>query len=207
MHCGLGNLISIKRHVLPPDLQARTTWDARLADIGRGVAGLIEKFCNRKFERLAGATDTFTAARTVQVLQRYPIESITTIETQDTVSAGWTSLGTVSGALINWHPAAGVLEFGAMPGTHTTLVRVTYTGGCWFSTDEDEADSAPAGATTLPADVRLAWLLQSAEVWNKSDKLGAGLAAKPDEQTKPSALDLTPAVKALLAAHRRMQLS
>jgi hypothetical protein len=206
---GLGNRIELKRHLLSPDLVTRTTWDARIDAIGLGVALAFDKHCNRKFERLAGATDLFHSERWFWVLERYPVETITAIDQRTDLAAGWVSEGTVNSVLQQWSETSGVVQFPSIFGTSISETRITYTGGYWFDTAETEDTAQPAGSTKLPGDVKEAWFIQCKKVWEVYDPLGKGIAAEvggPKTLTL-AGLELVPLVNDMLAGHIRMNIS
>lgn len=212
MDLGLGNLIELKRRLLPATMLTQTTYDAAVTQIGRGVAGLFEKFCNRQFARLAGAVDQFSGDRTSYITARYPLETITTLEQRDTISTGWVvqSLDLI----INRDDSAGLLQFGAVLGSYLSQCRLTYTGGSWFDTSETDPPSRtpPAGATLLPDDVKEAWFLQCEAEWQVRDKLGTNLLKAGGGEAallglSLPGLDLIPIVKTKLAGHRRFQIT
>lgn len=207
MNAGLSNLFILKSHLLAPSLVAGTEFDTALTNIGLGVAAQLEKFCNRKFLRTVGDTFTFYADRSFITVDRYPVESISALAQKSDESAGFVSLGAVNSILISLAADKGILQFGTQLGSYLEQVRVTYTGGYFWNTlepaDVGYPTALPAGATALPADLQLAWLLQCGEVWNKRDKLGAGISDKPDQQTGLAALKLIPAVEEMLRPHRR----
>jgi hypothetical protein len=205
MDLALGNLIELKRRILPATMLTQTTYDAAITAIGRGVAGLFDKHCNRKLGRLSGAQDQFSADRLSYTLERYPVESITTIEQRDTLDGGWETLA--ADTIINQDLTAGLLHFGTSLGSYLSQVRITYVGGYWYDTAETEDTTLPTGATRVPYDVKEAWFLQCQEVWDKRDKLGVSLVSAPDAQSKLSALELIPQVKQLLQGHIRFQMT
>jgi hypothetical protein len=211
MNLGLGNLITLKRALLATDLVARTTWDEKITALGQGVARLLERHCNRRFERTDGAVDQFTADRRSWTLQRFPVESIASVEQRDTVSGGWTSLGAVDSILIGWDAGSGIVHFGAVLGPYTSLLRITYTGGLWFDTTEDDTGVMPADATLLIEDIKLAWLLQCQKAWQVMDPLGTGMTKGGGDVAlvglSLAGLEVIPQVKQLLAPHVRYQIT
>ena len=208
---GLGNLISLKRRLLPADKLTSTTWDTLVTLIGKGVAAAFDRHCNRKFERDTAAVDTFTADRAHWLLNRFPVESIASITQQDDLTAGYVSLGAVASVAQNWQANTGIIQFGGIMGTHLSQVRVTYSGGYWFETSEAENTTQPAGSTLLPEDVREAWMLQAKHAWSSLDKLGLDLARNPSDATSATppmeAIKLLTGVKEMLAPHLRYQIT
>jgi hypothetical protein len=209
MNCGLGNLDGLRKHLLPGSLGADTKFDDKIIDIGSGVAAIMEQFCNRKFARVAGDKATFQADRASFVLPRYPVEAVTAVELKLTDAEDFQAqdISFIQSTSL----ASGIvyLPEQADSGPYWAQVRFTYTGGFWFETLEpDDAgypSVMPASAKALPSDLRLGWLLQVREVWNKIDKLGTGLVDTPDTQTKTGVLDLSPIVKRVLQNYVQMQ--
>ncbi len=210
MNAGLGNLDSLKKHLLASSLKAETKFDDVIQDIGLGVAGMIEQFCDRRFARVTGDQAVLQADRASFLLPRYPIESITQVELKladsDQFQVQDISLIESTSAL------AGIvyLADNGDGGPFWSQVRFTYTAGFWFETLEPQdagyPSDQPDGAYLLPPELRLAWLLQCREMWNKIDKLNMGIADKPDVQSAIGTLDLAPMVKRMLNSYRRLQL-
>jgi len=208
MNAGLSNLATLKGYLLPGTMQSDTQFDAKLALIGLGVAGLMETFCNRLFAYAAGDTVIFTGDRPHFYLPRYPFVSVAAVEMRYFDTDGWTA---IDGQPIQTNPGTGLIQFGFEVGRRPLQVRVTYTGGYFYetkeSTDIGYPTAVPSGATALPATVQLAWLTQCAEHWNKSDKLGAGLISEPDREAATGALKLSPGVREMLQPFIRYQLT
>lgn len=209
MNAGFGNLDSLKRHLLAGSMAGETRFDQVIVDVALGVAGAMENFCNRKFARAVGDKAVFQADRASFILPRYPLEAVTAVEAKATDGDGWVAqeLSFIQATSL----ASGIIYLQEQPdaGPYWSQVRFTFTGGYWFETlepdDENYPSAMPDGATPLPAELRLAWLLQCREVWNKIDKIGAGLVDVPDNQTKTGVLDLSPMVKRTLGQYVLMQ--
>ena len=169
----------------------------------------MEQFCNLEFERLVDDQVVFGADRSSFILPRYPVEAITAVELKLTDEDGWEAQELTY--IRSTSPLSGLVYLPESPdaGKYWSQVRFTYTGGYWFETlepDEEGYPSAlPAGARALPHDLRLVWLTQCREVWNKLDKLGTGLVDKPDAQTALAELDFSPMVKRMLGNYMLMQ--
>lgn len=205
MNLGLGTLTDLKRHLLAPALVAQGTYDPPIIAIGQGVAAQFDKFCNRKFARMANDTVVFPADRKHYYLPRYPVESIATIEQKDSQTEGFIALA--ADTIENRDDAAGLIYFGAALGDWWSLIRVTYTGGYWFDDDDGDPETQPAGSTALPADLKLAWLQQCAQVWSHRDKLGLNISRPPSGDTLIAAAPLTDEVKEILRGYVRYQLT
>lgn len=214
MNLGLGNLTELKTQLLAPGLLASTEYDVKIAAIGKGVTGAFEKYCNRKFERVAGALVIFQADRDHFVLPRYPIETVTKIEQRDSLAEGWVELPITT--IENLDEASGQIFFGARLGTYLSMVRVTFTGGYWFDAvgeddEESEAEEQPEGSSLVPDDLKLAWILMSKAVWESIDKIGdkiteVGSGAQFVTGTL-AGLDWPPQVKQIVDGYRRFQLT
>lgn len=202
---GLGNLISLKRHLLPATLQAGTTYDTVITDLGRAVAGMLETYCNRIFARLAAATHTCPAELKRVILPRYPIESITAVAMRGSGATTFSDVGTAT--ISNYDPTSGLLYIDSPAGSEGDILRVTYTGGYWYDTAETEDTAQPSGSTALPGDLKGAWLLQSRQVWKTIDKLGTGLVSAQSASAtlgdSLAGLELIPAVQSTLDRYRR----
>lgn len=205
MDLGLGNLIELKRRLLPSTLTSATTYDTAITAIGRGVAGLFDTHCNRKFARLAGAVDQFSADRMSWVLARFPLESVTGISTRDDINSTWVSYEPTE-LIVNQDEPSGLLQFGTILGSHLSQVRVTYTGGYWYDTAETEDTSLPSGATRVPYAIKEAWYLQCEAVWAAREKIGGNLA-KAGGDSALATMEIIPVVKLMIEAHRRFQLT
>lgn len=209
MNCGLANLDRLKKHLLASSLAGEKRFDAVIQDIGLGVAAMMEQYCNRNFERLENDTAVFQADRASFMLPRYPVEAITAVELKlkdadDFVAQDLSFIQSTS-------KESGLVYLPEVPdaGPYWAEVRFTFTGGYWFETLEPEdatyPSACPAGAKQLPADLRLAWLIQCREVWSRMDKLGTGLVDEPGKQSGTDVLDLSPMTKRTLANYVQMQ--
>lgn len=209
MNAGFSSLKELKAALLAEVLRGGVEYDDALITIGLGVALQFDKFCNRQFTRVEDATVEFTAAREGFTLPRYPVEEVTFIELQTTYEAGWAaqSLSLISNVTLK----SGVVRFGGTLGSDSDLVRLTYTGGYWWNTNEDGVDAAPAGAAALPADLKLAWIEQCKKIWEVYDPLGTGLGKGGSNVAlvglSLAGLELLPTVKQTLAPHVRYQLT
>jgi hypothetical protein len=200
MNAGFGPLIKLKRHVLKPALQAETTWDTLLQELGNGVAGSFDQHCNRRFARVVGDVLTVPGDRIVIGVPRYPVEAVTKVEVRADDSEAWQE-ETITDLISATRAESGVLILGNMVGDWRSQIRVTYTGGYWWETAETENTTMPTGATTLPGDLIAAWLVQCQAVWEKMDRLGKGLAGATTSDLMN--LKLAPEVERMLAGYVR----
>jgi len=207
MNAGLTNLETLKRHLLAETLVRERKFDAAIAAIGLSVAGLFDAYTNRKLAYLAGAEIIFTGERSHFVLPRYPLVSVTSVESRTSDADAWQA---ATGEPSVTHPSSGIIRFSGVLGTELLQVRVIWTGGYWCDTQEPDAEDPsvqPAGSTLLPDDLKGAFLLQCESIWGQRDKLGTGMLDKPSEKGAIASLELAPLVKAMLQGYIRYQLS
>lgn len=211
MNVGLGNLRELKAHLLAEALRADSAYDEAIAAIGKGVAALFEKFCDRKFGRVENDTETFAADRAGFVLSRFPIESVSKLEFKSDEATGfveWTPLTDYIRSIDN---ASGVIYLPdqADAGKYWSQLRFTFTGGYWFDTSEDaeSPEAQPAGSNALPNDLKLAWLQQCQELWNKRDKLGTGIVAEAGKEFSLAGTGLLAGVKIVLMGYQRFAIT
>jgi hypothetical protein len=211
MNAGLTNLATLRANLLPGSLGTDLTFNRDLLTVGQGVAGLFETHCNRKFQRVVNDVATFAGDRMHYFLPRYPIEAVTKLERRWSLSEGWVDAGVPTSSLWQLDEAAGQIRCAGIMGSHTTQVRVTYTGGYWWETYEpDDAQfpvSLPQYATALPEALRSAFLMQCDLVWDQRDKLNMGLVEKPQATSPIASVALAPMVIAALSGYIRYQIS
>jgi hypothetical protein len=207
MNAGFSSLTALKAAVLPDGLRESTEYDNALVALGLGVAAQMEKFCNRKFQRIAEDEDfaTYETPGGVMVacVDRYPIESVELVQMLPSAGSTWE---TVTDRVSQFYAAAGIVEFTDTLGTRHEKLRITFAGGYWWNTEEEPEDTLPPGATPLPLDLLNAWHMGVQAVIRTSDLLKAG-AAHNDKETDPLkaflGLDLLPIVKLFLKQHIR----
>lgn len=207
MNAGFSSLTALKAQLLAEALRAGTKYDTVLMTLGLGVAAQCEKFCNRKFSRIPGALFYCTADRDHCFVDRYPIESVSAVAMQSDPTSGYEEL---SGAVLNWEAASGLISFGSRLGNWNQTVRVTFTGGYWWDITEDASDSLPTNATAVPDDLKLAWLTQCRLVWQAMDKLGVDVVRTGSASGVNNTIGtvaLSDGVKETLLAYRRYQIS
>jgi hypothetical protein len=211
MNLGLGNLDDLKQFILVEALRTQTDHDAVLQAIGKGVAGMFERHCNRWFGRTAGAQDTFTADREVWYLSRSPVEVITSVSVKTTDTEGWVAQ---TGAVQISELDRGMIDFGGFLGDARTRVRVVYTGGFYFETLEPAAEeyptATPEGSTALPDDLKSAWLVQCQALFEGKDHLlPKGISADGQTPIPMNLKDITllPHVVETLRGYIRYQLT
>lgn len=201
MNAGLANLATLKGQLLAAALRGDGAYDAPMLAMGLGVAGRFERVANRQWQRAVGATWEASANRLVYVLPRFPIETLTSIEIRDAFSDAWMALS-VAEVVGELDAAAGLVELVAIQGAAHAQLRFTWTGGYWWETaeptDAGYPTEQPTGSTALPADLKLAWMLQCEEIWARRDRLGVGVGMAPTERSKLTELDLVPDVESAL---------
>lgn len=208
MNAGLSNLNFLKTQLLAEAVRVSTKYDAALQLIGSGVAGQMERFCNRKFFRTENAQFTCSADRDHVFVDRYPIEAISKVELRTDRLAGWEEQ---SNFVVNLDELTGKIYWGYDAAPHYGQLRFTFTGGFWFDITEENNGALPSGANALPDDLRFAWILQCRAVWQAIDKQGKDVAVTGSSSNfvtgTISGLELLPQVKEILLAHRRLQLT
>lgn len=206
MNVGLSNLTTLRRHLLPGPMASDPRFDETIAEIGLGVCGLLQQFCNREFAWAEGRTQIFRGARSHWYMPAFPVAQIRKVELRFFKSDLWTD---ISGQPLSMNEETGLLHFGYTLGVDPIMVRVTWDGGYWWEGRDPDDDgypsTVPAGITgctalepekfRLPDELKLAWLLQCREVWDSIDKLGVGLADTPGKQSATRGLALTEMVK------------
>ncbi len=207
MNAGFSSLKRLKGQMLAASLVNSTAYDDKILAIGRGVAAQLESMCNRKFMRQVNAQEIFQPDRASYCLSRYPVEAITALDLMTDVDQGWQSLDL---SLINtWNPLSGLIY---MPdntdgGPYYSQLRVTYTGGYWWDVTEDDSGVMPAGATSVPDDLVLAWQIQCRHIFRQTDILGATIAQDPEKQESEKKMELLDIVKSLVDCLIRYQLA
>lgn len=198
MNCGLSNLDTLKKWLLPASEQSGSDFDDALQQLGQGIAGMFEGHCNRKFERTVGNTEQFPADRLIHIASRIPLESVASVQTRTDATASWETL-TDQPRQIDEDP--GILYFGSLLGSQLTQVKITYTGGYWFETleptDGGYPTTQPSGSTLIPAALLLAFKQQCAFAWHNREKLGIELEGTPESSALGN-IELTDEVKQLL---------
>jgi hypothetical protein len=203
---GLGTLGELKRFLLASGIVSETTYDEALTALGRGVAGLIDRHCNRTFKRGSSVTEDFRGGTDVVLLARYPVETVTSVGLK---SAGESTFTTQASVVDTAAVESGVLLLTGSVGSERDQLRVTYDGGYWYDTTDDGSGTMPTGATLLPADVKMVWLNECQHVWQASDRLGIQHIPQGENallNTRLGILELSPASKAVLDAYRRLML-
>ena len=207
MNAGLGSLTFLKAQLLADALRAGTRYDEQLTLIGQGVAEAMDGFCDRKLAREEGAVLVCTADRIQVFAEHYPIETITSVHLKTDTTSGWVAQTSL---VMNTNDDSGLIYWGSMIGPDYTQLKFTYTGGFWFDETEEGSDTLPAGATALPKDLQLAWVLQCRATWAAIDKLGKDIVNTGSSATKTvdplTGIELLPQVVDILNGYCRYQI-
>lgn len=196
MNAGLSNLRTLKSHLLPQSWETENELDDLIADLGLGVAAMMEEYCGgRKFRRVVD--DTFEQAADSRLVQlpRFPVEGTPTLAVR---SAGESTWEDEDDAFDQVAEASGLLYLSVQLGTDRDRVRVTYTGGYWWDETEDNSDTLPAEATALPAALKLAWLQQCKHVFAQSEALFRRAVSEAQAKPEVASVELLPSVKQAL---------
>jgi hypothetical protein len=199
MNAGLGNLKTLKTHLLAEALREDTAYDSQLLLIGLGTAAAFEGYCDRKFAWAEDDTFTCSADRTFVYLPRYPVTAITTVELKTALT--WE---TQSNLIQSWNDYTGHVYWGGEAGPDYAQLRFTFTGGYWFDTTADDSGVMPDDATALPSDLKLAWIMHCQRIWQNKDKLGMQIIETG--QKVALVTEMSEDVKSILDGYRRFQM-
>lgn len=213
MNAGFSNLATLKGHLLAAALRTGTDYDAAILNLGLGTAKAFANFCNRKFDRVVGATEILPADQCQFLLSRYPIEAITAIDLKFTEADGFVSQ-VINNFVTTIDLKSGIVNCpdGADAGPWSAQVRFTFNGGYWWEqlepADNGYPSQLPAGAASLEDDLKLAWLLQCEIIWKMRDKLGSDIGeGKAGRDYELMKIDLAPQVKQMLGQYQRFNLT
>lgn len=203
MNAGLSSLRKLKQAVLPDSMRESAMWDDTLVSLGLGVAEVIERHLDRRLAWLVTDIMESDAQRTVISLPRYPVASITAVEMQSTPTGAWED---IIGSVARFPKVTGLVLFRSPPGDESSTLRVTWSGGYWWDTNEDGGGEQPEGSTLLPPALFTAWAMQVQAHCTALDLFGAQagkevLGAASNLLTNAEAL--TPAVVTMLKPFRR----
>lgn len=170
MNAGLSSLAKLKQAVLPDSMRASAMWDDTLLALGLGVADAIESHLDRKLGWKVADVALCEAQSLVISLPRYPVSNVSAVERQAAPNQTWES---VSGSVTRYSLPSGIIYFRNPPGDDAATLKVTYSGGFWWDTDEEGTGEMPEGATALPAALFTAWAMQVQAQCNALDLFGA----------------------------------
>lgn len=184
-------------------MATRRDFDASLTALGLGVVEMIEGFCNRKF---AFGSDTHEeeASRVVISVPRYPVAEWSGVDLRDTPGDEWSD---ISSSVTRYESTSGIIYFRHSPGNDIQSLRVTYTGGFWWDTSEDEPELMPEGAKPLPYALCSAWVMQVQAIAETRDLFGTQAATAAQKAANKNAYrpeaELLPMVEVMLRPFRR----
>jgi hypothetical protein len=205
MNAGFSNLTKLKAELLLAKDAEGTDYDAAVLAIGLGVAAMFESIAGRKFGRVVGEKDVFTADREFWVASRYPLEAVSAVEVRTNYATGWVAQG---GEPHNVVEPTGVIFFSGFLGSRGEMARVTFTGGYWWDESEGETGTLPSGAKALPEDLRAAHAMQCRWFWERRSVTERAKAGIPEDKADigfaASADDLLAPVRQVLATYRRI---
>lgn len=178
MNAGLSNLIWLKKRLLLASDVSGSTCDDAVAAVGLGVAGMFEDEMDRKLGRVAGDAYEAPGDRTYYVLPRYPVETVTAVQVRDYLGESWASYS------LNYNllPVSGLVTFVSWPASRGGSVKITFTGGFWWDTTEDNTGTQPSGSTIVPEGLRNAWAMACKTLWDRSGLENAAKAGFGSEE-------------------------
>ena len=175
----LTQLTTVKRRIGLIDTD--TSNDPALTLLIEAVSMRFARECRRRFAREEGATMEFPADARFVVLEVYPLEAVTKIETKSSEREGWIEQ-TVDYLLRR----NSVVEFVERPGGRNEVGRITYTGGYVLP-----GTAVGTGQFALPKDMEWAATEQCAQWWLWKDKVGLyrhAIAGGLELELRPNAL-------------------
>lgn len=209
MNAGFSSLARLKELVLPLPLRSDPEWDEQLLAIGKGVAARFQQHCNRQWPYVTAATYQTSAERQYLIVPHLPLVSVSAIARSREVSGGvasWEAL-VVDDVILAISPASGIVEFGAVMGNYSQMLRITYEGGYWWDTEEDGTGTMPDDATALPDDLLDAWVAQCQAIISQRGILTTNSAPDLTEKEKGKRVDadaeFLPGVLATINNYRR----
>ena len=198
LQAGFATVAQLKGRITPASMatyDTDTEWDTDLIEIGIAVAEEFNSLCNRLFQRGAGAVYETTGGGSSFALDRYPVESVTSL-----VKTGKGTSETLTSQIYQLHGKTGIVEMDGQVGWHKDKVAITYDGGYWLN----DGGALPSGATELPTEILNAWVMQcQAQVTHLGTLYEAGVTNDEAKITLLRELELLPAVRAILAPYKR----
>lgn len=199
LSAGFTTTTYLKSRLLPSAAADNTDWDEAIATLGKSVAGKFDRFCNRRFARSLGTSDTFSARGSSWVLACYPVESIDSVVLRDRDG----STEEIDADAWSVDESCGLLETDYLAGSKSQKLRVTYTGGYWL--DPRDGTAMPADSNALPDDILAAWILQCQHEAESQGLFHAVALRSQSEENAPrtATVALLDAVKETLNPFRR----
>jgi hypothetical protein len=210
INAGLGSLSELKAFILASSMSASTDveFDAPLTALGLGVAGMFASRCNRDWAYGAANREDWTANRSFMAARHFPLnmEVPVVVERCDSLVGGVQNWVVVPEAAYNIAAAAGLVYLAGYQGNYLSRIRLTSAGGYWWLGLDAEI-IIPVGASPVPPDLKLAWLLQCQALWLVRDNLGTAVAGASGGGSllglSLPGYDLIPEVKTLLSGYIR----
>ncbi len=160
------------------------------------IGARFENETNRVFARAPAATYQFRADEMNLVVDRYPIEAVTSFELKITEALGWVAQTGVD-YLIS--PSRALVEMAAPLGTSKQLGRVTFAGGYVLP-----GDTVDVGETALPQDLVNACQDQAVYQYQNRDRLGlSSVSGSQGGVSLPATVDLLPGVVQVIKRYER----
>jgi hypothetical protein len=211
VNAGLGNLTELKAFILAASMRAQTDYDAQLTAIGLGVAGMLAEHAHRDWEYGDAWVDEMTANRSFMLATHYPINLTESVQVErcDSWVNGAPVWTVIPNAIYNVGAEAGMVQLAGYQGNYLSRIRLTSAGGYWWL-GLDALTAAPAGAATVPDNLKLAWLLQCQALWLVRDNLGLTVAGAGSVSFVTLSLpgyELIPEVESLMRDYRRYSMS
>jgi hypothetical protein len=133
-------------------------------------------------------------------VHRFPIISVTTLETKQSETLGWVAVSPAPDFMIS--PSAAIIELSIALADSRSLARVTYAGGYVLP-----GATAGVGQTALPADLEQATVEQCCYWYQRRQQLGlVSVSGDGGSVSQYRTLDLLPSVSAVLSKYERLML-
>lgn len=156
MNAGFSSLSMLKSLVFPSEYEDKTEFDEKLRHIGLGVASQFETRANRRFSRVVDRAEKKAVTGMVLQVDHFPIESVSQVTF---LLAGEAADNADVLTPDRISEETGIIHIDCFARQRDT-VTVTYTGGYWWDTSEENDTSIPTGATPIPDDLFDAWITQ-----------------------------------------------
>jgi hypothetical protein len=200
MDAGFSNLSYLKDRLLLASDAAGAIYDEPVLALGRSVASFFESHCDREFARVVDHVYEAPADRNFVIVPRYPIDSVASAFVRDNLVDGWKAQ-----EILNILPDSGLVYFVSDVGIYGSTVKITYTGGYWWDTSEDNSGTQPVGSTPIPQGLVLLWVQFCKYLWDRSSIENSAKAGFSTELEKfiTAQSDLPVFVKNGLEPYRR----
>lgn len=170
--------------------------DEILGNALAAVGARFEAECHRRFERSAAATYQFRADERDILVDRPPIESVTSFHLKENETTGWVLQSDIV-YLIG--PQANLIELSIALGTREQIAKVTFAGGYVLP-----GTTPGAGQTALPSDLEHAAQEQTVYWFQNRERLGlSNVSAEGGSLSQFGSLNLLPSVAAVLKKYER----